>query len=1112
LTERAFPLIFDLFTQYTRVRGSGGRLAAGRRKTTGGLVQNKRIFSFLFVAGAFAVLSASNAFGQTAQITGRVTDASGAVIAGAEVVVTNVATAASRTTQTNETGNYTVPLLPPGSYQVRASASGFQPLLRSGIVLEVEQRAEINFELEVGQVTEQIEVVADAAQLNTMEASMGQVIENKRVVDLPLNGRDYIQLALLSAGALQPIGGRFGGFSTAGQKTTQNNYMLDGIDNNSVELAGAGRQAEMVKPQVDAVQEFKVQTNAYAAEFGRAMGGVVNLTTKSGTNELHGTVFEFLRNEELDAKNFFDPADRPKPPFKRNQFGFSLGGPVVKNKTFLFGDYEGTRIRESRTATSTLPTLPMREGDFSQLDQQIVDPLTGDPFPNNQIPVNRQDALARDLIDLFPEPASPGLAANFVFQSPLQEDLDRWDIRADHHFTSKANIFWRLSRSERDFPAALALPAPAFGGGFDGTVDGWNMGAGLNLVLTPTLIASVRGGWNFSEFTRLNPASAGEQNLNEQFGVPAVDRSQPGGMASFDISGFRRLGLGAFNGVIRDSQNRQVAGDLTWVNGNHTLKFGANVLRLQNNIFNIRTEVGDFNFNGQFSNFAMSDFLLGQVSQFNWSTRLQTNLRGWHMGYYVQDDWKVSPRLTVNLGARYEVFLPWQDTADRMGNFDLDTDPANPRLILAGMEGDGRIRRSMISTDTDNIMPRVGLSYRIGEKTVIRTGYGIFYGLMEPSGDAQFLIGNPPFAFAVTQSASEAAPPFLLADGPAPGSLTLEQATGLTFSSFERDPDQMYNQQWNFNIQRQLGQDVLWEVGYTGSKASHLLVRAEGNFSPPGPGDLNEKRPIQSAGIPTTGILVSPLGPVIDHRTTGNSTYHALTTKLEKRFTKGYTVLVSYTWSRTIGDTCGFAAAGNTSACGFQDMRNLQLEKGLDNQHVPHRFVLSTLWELPFGRGKRWGSNWGGVADAILGGWSIGSIVTVSDGQPFNLTVAGNPANIGSNTIVNRPNVIGDPEAGEETVQRDFNIDAFAPNNQFQIGNLGRNVMLSRGFFNWDFSALKDFQITEDLRLQFRFEAFSATNTPRFGEPGNQVGTPDFGRITSAGTPRNLQFGLKLIF
>ena len=1074
-----------------------------------------------------ALIGASHVFAQTAQITGRVTDATAAVIPGAAITVTNVATGVERKVESNAEGYFTVPLLLPGEYRVTVENQGFKPVVRSGIVLEVDQRAEINFTLEVGAVAERIEVHAAALQLNTQEGSQGQVIENRRIVELPLNGRNYDELALLSAGTVQPLSGsRFEGFSSGGMRNTQNNFILDGVDNNPAELAGAQRRSEMVQPSIDGIQEFKVQTNAYAAEYGRAMGSVVNVTTKSGTNDLHGTAFEFLRNEKLDAKNFFDPPDRPKPPFKRNQYGFSVGGPLYipkvfngKNRVFFFGDYEGTRIRQSATNTSTLPTLRMRTGDFGELltlrspAVTILDPASNNPFPGNVIPADRIDPVSKTLVNLYPAPQTAGVGSNFVYQAPAPTDGRKFDARADVNLGMKDNVFWRFSKQNQSVPASLNLPPPAYGGGsLDQSTEGINTGATWNHIWRPNLIMSIRAAWNYGFFTRDNPAQTNGELLNRKYGIKGGNDLIPGGFSQMNITGYRALGIGPNNPVARDSQNRQLAGDAVWTRGAHTFKFGGSILRPQNNIFNIRNEViGPFQFNGRYTRDGMADFLLGMSSQVTWSSRLQVNLRMWNMGAFAQDDWKITPNLTLNLGVRYEVVLPFVDTQDRMGDFDTWTDPNNARLVHAGSEGSDRFNRAMIATDKNNFVPRAGFAYKVGAKTVLRSGYGVFYALMEPYGDAEWLIGNPPDAFGVTISSSPTVPALILAQGPAPGALTLAKATGVTLSSIERKANSPYGQQWNFNIQRELGRDWMAEIGYAGSRGSHLESRYDENYSPPGPGNVDAKRRYKSAAIPGTSIVVSP-GATYGYHFNGNSTYHALMSRVEKRFSGGFTLLASYTFSKAIGDTCGNAASGNTTDCGFQDTRNLRAERSVDNIDVPHRFVLSSVYELPFGKGRRFGSSMPGVVEALFGGWSVGSIVVAASGRPYNVINSGNPANTGTFDIVSRPNVTGDPYAITRTVDQDFNTAVFVPTAQYQLGNVGRNVLRQRSFFNWDFSTHKEFRLQERIRLQFRFEAFHFTNTPRFGQAGDTLGTATFGKITNADTPRNLQFGMKLVW
>ena len=1072
------------------------------------------------------LLSAA-AWGQTAQITGRVTDSSGAVAPGASISARNVATGIDRTVESNELGYYTIPLLPPGEYRVSVDRSGFRPMVRSGIILVVDQRAELDFALEVGTVSEQIEVRAAIQQLNTAESSQGQVIENRRIVELPLNGRNYGDLALLSAGTVQPLdNARFAGFSSGGMRDTQNNYILDGIDNNPTELAGAQRRSEMVQPSVDGIQEFKVQTNAYSAEYGRAMGATINVTTKSGTNDVHGTAFEFLRNEKLDAKNFFDDPTKPKPAFKRNQYGFSLGGPMFipkvydgRNRFFFFVDYEGTKIRQSSTIVSTLPTALMRTGNFSELltarNLTLLDPTTGAAFAGNVIPTSRLDSVAKNLIGLYPTPMTSGVASNYTYASPAIQDVNKVDGRLDYNLGASDNIAFRYSRQAATIPATPNLPAPAYGGNpYDSAVRGINTGATWNHIFGPNLVLSVRGGWNYGYFSRDNPVAANGELLNQKYGINSgANNTIPGGFSQMSITGYQGLGLGPNNPVYRDSQNRQVAGDLNWTHGAHTFKMGGSIIRSQNNIFNIRNEIGGpYTFDGRYTKDGMADFLLGLTSGFTWSTRLQVNLRSWYEAAFIQDDWKINNKLTLNLGVRYEIVLPFLDTRDRMGTFDDWTDPANPKLIFAGSQGSDRYNRAMFGTDKNNFMPRIGFAYKATPKTVVRAGVGMFYGYLEPYGDAEYLIGNPPNAFGVTLSGSTTTPALLLSQGLPSGALTLAKATGVTFTAYERKANMGYSEQWNFNVQREVGRDWMFEVGYSGSHGVHLLNRYDDNFSAPGAGNVNAKRPYQSVAIPGTSIVTSPLGPVYGYHNNGNSIYHALSTKIEKRFSAGLTLLGSYTYSKAIGDTCGNSAAGDTAGCGYQDIRNIRVERSVDNIDVPHRFVSSGMYELPFGRGRHFGAKMPTVVNAVLGGWSMGSIITMASGRPYNVISQGNPANTGSFGVVNRPNVNGDPYSIDRSVGRDFDTSVFTNNAAYVVGNAGRNILRQRSFFNWDYSALKEFKPLERLTAQFRFEAFHFTNTPRFGSAGNTLGTSTFGKITSADTPRNLQMGLKLLW
>ncbi|MBI4889113.1 MAG: TonB-dependent receptor [Acidobacteria bacterium] len=1069
---------------------------------------------------------------ETARITGTVKDSSGALVVGATITATHIATGSQQTMQTDQTGHYLSVPLRLGEYRVEAEMQGFKHAVLGGIVLEVQMTARVDFSLEVGRVTDSVTVTADEPLLATTEASQGQVIDNRRMVDMPLNGRNYAQLALLSAGAVEVIGGRFGGFSASGQRADENNYMLDGIDNNNNQIAGQGSQAEAVRPSVDAIQEFKISTNAYSAEYGRGAGGVVNVSLKSGSNDLHGTVFEFLRNEALDARNFFSPGTSPKPPFKRNQFGFSLGGPIRKNRTFVFGDYEGTRIRESRVANNTIPTARQVTGDFSDLlsvNRVIFDPNTYDatagtrlPFAGNVIPANRIDPVARKAMAWYPQPQNGNLTQNFLYTPPKNSNVDRWDARADHIFSSSDSVYFRFSYQRNLVPDSLNLPAPAMGISGDNerrkTDDGRNLALVWNHLFRPTLITSTRIGWNRLFTQWVSPLST---NMNAEIGLRGVEQVMPGA-GSFNITGVTGLGLSGSTPNLIDSQTRQLVSDTTWVKGAHSVKAGVNFMFLQSYLSNPQQGFGTFSFNGNFTRnprgnvggYGAADFLLGIPVNSTVSTNSYMNLRAPFYHFYLQDDWRVTARLTLNIGLRYELNLPWIEKDNLMANFDIDTNPANPLFRVAG--GSSRTERATVTTDKTNVAPRFGFAYQLSQRTVLRGGYGIFIANREPTGGTQFMENNPPFSIYSSFSTDSIKPVILLKDGVPAGALTPERASNLVFSSFQHDAAMPFSQQWNFNLQRQLARSIVWEVGYYAAKTNHLIYDWNANYALPGPGNVNSRRRFKTTIFPGTNTVIGPLSSMYRHDYFGNSLFHSMQTRLDKRFSSGVSLLVAYTFSKTIGDSSGASGSGNAPGTGLstsaiQNPLNRRLERSLDNQNMKHRLVASYLFELPFGPGKKWGSDWNPVSSAALGGWTIGGITTMTSGLPMSLTTTGDAANTGD---VNRPDVVGDPSLSrsERSVARFFNTAAFAANKAYTYGNAGRNILDQPGLVNFDFAAFKEFRIKEAVSAQFRFEAFNLFNTPAFGAPNTQVGNLNFGRITTAGRQRNLQLGLKFVF
>ncbi len=640
------------------------------------------------------------------------------------------------------------------------------------------------------------------------------------------------------------------------------------------------------------------------------------------------------------------------------------------------------------------------------------------------------------------------------------------------------------------------------------------MGLSWNHVFSPTLIATSRLGWN-SIFTDRAPVD--DVNYSSQFGLAGVSQTLLGS-PSFSMTGYTNFGVGAFVPNLAGAQTRQVSSDTTWTKGKHNLKFGANLLWLQSYLSNPQQSMGVFTVRNYYSSLtgagkvggdSYADLLLGHPWRIQVSNTVYMNLRAPFIHFYLQDDWQVTPKLKLNLGLRYELNHHWVEKEDGLSNFDIDTDFNNPSLVVAS--SGSRADRALIASDRTNFAPRLGLAYEMTERTVIRAGWGLFYANYEGTGGGQFLEGNPPFHIKAQITSSKTVPEYSLRTG-VPDVLSPENATSLRFSSFERKPSHPYAAQWNFSVQHELGRDWMWETGYYGAQSHHLVHRIDANQPAPGKGNIDSRRRWTSVLWPGTDIVIGPLAGVFRHQYDGNSNYHSMQTRVEKRFSGGLALLGSYMWGKTIGDSCGFAGSGNAGGCGYRDpWENRRWERSLDNQHLSHRFAANFVYQLPFGTGRRWGADWGGLPNAVLGGWSLASIFTVTSGQPRSVTDSKGQANTGGAL---RPDIVGEVNLGssERTIDRWFNTDAFESAPGFTHGDAGRNVVFEPGYENMDFAMYKRFTVTEDVAVQFRFEAFNFTNTPHFGTPNTALGNNSFGRITGAGRPRNLQFGLKIIF
>ena len=1043
----------------------------------------------VFVLSGLALLPAPAAAQQAdnAVIVGTVVDESGAPVPGAPVVVTHVATGVSTSVVTNHLGQYRTPPLRIGGYDISVELEGFQRFVHTSVVLSIGDVRNVDVVLKVGALTDTVTVKADASPLNTSDSTVGTVITNREIRALPLNGRDYLQLASLSAGTGAQASQ---GVVIGGQSGTAAAFLLDGHDNNNQQITtGHSGQKEVVKPSVDAIEEFKVVTNGYAAEFGRSSSGVISVSLKSGTNTLHGSAFEYARDDRFDEKDYFAST---KADYNRHQYGGSLGGPVLHNRTFFFGDVERTRIRRETATVSTLPTDAARQGIFTRT---IVDPLTRQPFPGNVIPADRVDPASARILGYVPAAQTAAAVDNFVYNSPSDQDDTKWDVRLDHTISPSQSVYLRASTQRNDIAATSPLPRDAAGnfvsGGGGELSDHRSVVFVHNRVWSPTIISSARVGWNRITWDETVP----DQPLRG-LGLPGVDSTQPG-FSQIAITGYRSLGVSNVPNA-DDSTTAQISADLTWSHGAHTVKTGVQAYRLSIDFLSSQRSSGIFNFNGQYTGDAFADFLLGYASSSSLSKWATLNYDAPYTHLFAQDDWRVSRRLTLNLGLRYEIDLPPVDEHDAIANFDLDTDPAAPRIVLAGEEGDDRRGRSLQGINRRLVAPRGGFAYSLpGDKTVVRGGVGLFYGNMITVGGMSSLEINPPNHLRIARTTDRTVPSIFLSQGFGENPLVASNARDVNLVSWDRSDRWPTATQWNLNVQRELPARFVVEVGIQGNDLENNWRSIDGNPAPPGPGNINSRRLYRTAAIPGTSDVVT-LANVTRIQKDGWFRYRALQTKLEKRFGHGLSALAAYAWSRTR------ALEG-----GYQDFTNQAAEAGPASTDRTHHFVASGVYELPFGRDRRFGSQWRGWADAVLGGWSVSPILTLTSGAPLDLSVNGNPSNSNG---TDRPNVVGDWRLDEPTAERWFDTSAFVANAPYTFGDAPKNLLRGPGYANLDIVIRKAFRLSQRVTADLRFESFNAANRVNFGNPNTQLGNPSFGRISSAGSPRNNQIAVRLQF
>jgi hypothetical protein len=1071
-----------------------------------------------FVLVAILMISfATGAFSQstTGTVLGTVKDQSAAVLPGVEISVVNLSTNQSRTAITNERGDYSIPQLSIGFYSVTASLPGFKTEVRSRIEIQVDQRAKIDFQLEVGQVSDKVMVTAEAPLVQANDASVGTVVDNIQIQQLPLNSRDFEKLAYITPGVSPPQSGSSlsfrGGISIAGTNERGNNFTLDGTTNTTYNVF-----TYVYKPSVDEIQEFKVQPSAYDAEAGRGEGGQVTVTTKSGTNDFHGGFFEFLRNDAMDARNFFDVQ---KPPYKRNQFGGNFGGPIRKDKTFFFYNLEELKLRQHPTRTATVPTLAMRNGDFSGLPT-INDPLTGQPFFGNAIPGNRLHPAGVRMMSLFPQPNLPGSVRNFVASPNSPDNSTQMSLRIDHTFSAKDTVFARYSRYWDLFLDAYNQQSgfsnlPGFG-----RVDlQHNHQTMLNWthVFSPTLLNTFKAG--FSRL-RQNRTPQDPENYVSFLGIPGPVVRDPSisGVPAIRPNGIEPIGNPSNLPQARVDQGYQFIDTLSWNKGSHGMKFGVDIGRMQIFRDNFGDDRGTYTFAGQYSGSGVADMLLGLPSQVG--RAIGDSHNWWFQSQYMfffQDDWKLTPRLTVNLGMRYENIFPWYDKFNRASNFnpatgvvELAGSPTPQREYLRVETLDPTVAAAsaqlkfvdlgtkyFYNKDNNNFMPRLGFAWdaRGTGKLLVRGGTGIFFTTLQTTSSN----GNN-FPFRLSQTFTN----LPLSNGVLPpNAFTLTApfagtaSATITLTARNHNFPVGYVQKYSMGVQWEFWNNYVLDLNYTGSYSRHLDWSRNINQPPPGPGNVNLRRPFPSFG----SISYDDPG--------GSANYNALEARVERRLSQGLLFASAYTLSKVIDDT-HYGGNGDGTQ---QDQNNRHAERGLASFDSRQRWVVSLVYDLPMGHGHDFLGSSPRVVDAVLGGWQLSGIQTLQSGRPFTpvLTIAN--SNTGSSST-DRPDRIGNGNlSSSRDVDHWFDTSAFVSPPPFTFGNSGHNILFGPGINNLDISFGKNFRVGEARQLQFRGEFFNFFNRVNFDLPNANFGTPDFGKIfLTAGLSRQVQLGLKFKF
>ncbi len=1057
---------------------------------------------------AILLFSAAPAFsqgGESTEILGVVQDSTGALIPGVEITATHIATNRVRRLTTGDSGTYVFSAMQPGEYSLRAEKQGFRVEVRTGLIVQINQKARVNINLQVGAVSESVEVTASSQQLATDDATLGNVVEQKRIVDLPLNGRNFANLAGLMPGVIKGISSNTNQYgrrdsaiaiSANGSRENQGQVRYDGVY-----TAWNINNATFFKASIEAIQEFKVHSATYSAEFGHNAGAQVEIHTRPGTNAMHGALFEFVRNDNLDARNYFRPRPLSKDILQRNQFGFVLSGPVLipklysgRDRTFWMLNYEGQREKQEVAQRASVIPVPFRSGDFSLIPTALRDPLGG-VFPRNIIPASRMDPVARHYLGFHPPPTDAGTGANLAGVETQLNNTNQVFARGDHNLGANDRLFARVAIFNYEFPTIeLNYFVP-----LQSRITARNAVLSHTHLFSPTVLNELKLGFNRNWILRsgLRTNTNFDPETTGITGIRSVDPEtrQPRrlspfetGMVPMNVAGYLTMGDGGLIPDFNVSETWQLVDNFIVTRGVHTIKTGIDFKRLRMDRAGSNNARGQFQFNSQVTGHAAADFFIGFPSLSQTPDGiLPVEYNQQTYSFYIQDEWKATPKLTLNLGMRYDFVgttdeengTPRALRLDRPGGYLFPEDPFS------------KVSTKLYRAEKNRFWPRIGIAYRPADKWVVRTGFGVYNNANQMNNLT--VVSNPFKTFQVQFVADPADPLALTMRNPYPfGRETAAPPLSVVLVPIDRV--NAYNVQWSASVQRQLTSDTVVELAYVGSQASHLDNSRNANDAPPAPGNVQTRRRIPRWGA-------------IRHLATdGKAYFQSMQVRGERRFSKGFSFLTSYTWAHNIDQAYGTNEGLPFSTNGAQNIDCWACERSDSGFDYRHRLTTSFLWNIPTPK------DWRGAQGFLLKDWSFNGIVTYQSGFPYTITQQGNRQNTGGSP--QRPDYVPgqNPQLSNRSPDHWFNQGAFKFAD-FKFGDVGRNTLRQPAMKTWDVGLFKEFPVKEGHRFQFRFEGFNLFNTPQFRAPNAVLGAPAFGVVTATWLDnRQMQLALKYLF